>query len=243
MLPADTAPEPVPHHVWEAAIAATPPVATPVPPGARLLVVAAHPDDETIGAGRLIASHDGPVQCVTLTAGERCVGDAEEGNAVAEERLAEWRCALRELGAEPLETQRWPDGELADHVREASAALAAEAAGADAILAPWEHDPHPDHEAAARIAARLADAAGVPLIHYLVWTPYWLTPAEAAAGGDRLIRIQTDDASERAREAALACFPSQTRPRPPARAAVVPASLLERHAEQLLMEVQVRALP
>ena len=42
----------------------------------RLVVVAAHPNDETIGAGRLVAAWSrslGPVTAVLATAGERCV--------------------------------------------------------------------------------------------------------------------------------------------------------------------------
>jgi LmbE family N-acetylglucosaminyl deacetylase len=185
--PADTAPPPVPAVLWHQAAAEAPvgPTGSELPSGAALLVVAAHPDDEAIGAGRLLADHDGPVRCLTLTAGERCHGSGTDTGQVARTRLREWREALAVLGATPLETPRWPDGRLADHEQEAAEALSALAAEAGAVLAPWRHDPHPDHEAAGRIAAAAARRAGVPCWSYLVWTPYWLSPADARRGRGR----------------------------------------------------------
>jgi LmbE family N-acetylglucosaminyl deacetylase len=44
------------------------------------------------------------------------------------------------------------------------------------VLAPTPHDRHPDHEAAATIARRVAAAIGAPCLSYLTWA--WLTPPE-----------------------------------------------------------------
>nr|NLD41164.1 hypothetical protein [Actinomycetales bacterium] len=236
MLPADTAPEPAPALAWERTINAAEGAQNPLLRGTRLLVVSAHPDDETIGAGRLIAAHDGPVQCVTLTAGERCFGEMSDQESVAAERLAEWEAALIIMGAEPIETPRWPDGELGAHVSEAAAALSEAASEADVILAPWEHDPHPDHEAAARIARHAGAAAGIRTLNYVVWTPYWMYPAEVAARGALIVPVETDVRSEATWRRALESFRSQTAPRPPAKRALVPPELISRHATQLLVE-------
>lgn len=239
MLPADTAPEPVDPLVWELAVGAEEPGPNPIPPGATVLVVSAHPDDETIGAGRLIADHDGPVRCITLTAGESCFGTGgtrSEREAVGEERIAEWEKAVAALGAEPVHTERWPDGELDEHVHGAVSALVDVLMDVEVVLAPWAHDPHPDHEAAARIGANLAAAAGVPLVSYLVWTPYWKSPAEAAALGGTFWVVPTSPEADEAREAAMAHYTSQTEARPPASKPVVPKSLVSRHAWQLLAE-------
>lgn len=232
-LPADTAPAPVPWATWESAIASAP-RSPGLPAGATVLCIAAHPDDETIGAGRLLAAHDGPVRAVTLTAGERCFGDGEPTDLVARERLDEWAAALRILGVEPLDTKRWPDGELRLHEDEATQHLMALVGDAGLVVAPWRHDPHPDHEAAGRIAARVADLAELPLLSYPVWAPYWLEP-ERLSPGHRLAVVPTDHPAGTARDEALRCFPSQIRPRPPAQAAVVPAELLQRHPLQLLI--------
>jgi LmbE family N-acetylglucosaminyl deacetylase len=235
--PADTAPPPVPAARWHRAAAEAPvaPADSVLPAGASLLVVAAHPDDEAIGAGRLLADHDGPVRCLTLTAGERCHGAGADTGQVARTRLREWREALAVLGATPLETPRWPDGRLADHEQEAAEALAALAADADAVLAPWRHDPHPDHEAAGRIGAAAARRAGVPCWSYLVWTPYWLSPADVAARGAAVVGHRTSERAERLWREALACHRSQVAAWPPARRPVVPAELLDRHARQFLV--------
>lgn len=96
--------------------------------GTRLLVVAPHPDDETIGAGGLIQrvlERHGHVDVVLLTAGDGYVEAVrhETGElqprpidyfAYGERRLAEARAALRTLGRTRirLELLGFPDGGL-----------------------------------------------------------------------------------------------------------------------------------
>lgn len=236
--PADTAPEPVPFTAWHRAVSAAP-LTSALPQDAALLVIAAHPDDEAIGVGRLLADHPGPVRCVTLTAGERCHGVGADLQQVARTRLGEWSEALTVLGAEPVESPRWPDGGLSGHELEAVEALAELVTAADTLLAPWPHDPHPDHEAAGRIGAEVAARTGVPLWEYLVWTPYWLSPEDLAGHGAELLVHPTTERAERSWRAALACHRSQVTARPPALQPVVPPALVDRHVRQLL----VRPLP
>ncbi|MGM7668602.1 PIG-L deacetylase family protein [Microbacterium sp. A93] len=232
--PADTAPAPVSFAEWHRAATDAPP-APVLPPDASLLVIAAHPDDEAIGAGRLLADHRGLVRCVTLTAGEHCHGEDADAGQVSRLRLREWAEALAVLGAEPVETTRWPDGGLSGHEDEATEALAGLATGVDFLLAPWQHDPHPDHEAAGRIGASLARRTGLPLWAYLVWTPYWLTPEDLARRGAGLLTHPTSERAERLWREALDCHHSQLTAQPPASHPVVPAALLDRHDRQLLI--------
>lgn len=232
--PADAAPPPAPAAAWQRAAAGAP-LAPKVPPHASLLVIAAHPDDETIGAGRLLADHPGPVRCVTLTAGERCHGDGADRSRVSRIRLREWAEALAVLGAEPVETPRWPDAGLSAHERAATEALAGLIASSDTVLAPWRHDPHPDHEAAGRIAAAAAARAGAPLWSYCVWTPYWLAPTDLAGHGAQLLRYPTTERAQTRWWEALARHRSQVLAQPPASQPVVPAALLARHDHQLLI--------
>jgi LmbE family N-acetylglucosaminyl deacetylase len=51
-----------------------------------------------------------------------------------------------------------------------------------AILAPWRHDPHCDHEAASLVAAVVAKAVGIRHIAYPVWG--WTLSDDTAIPGD-----------------------------------------------------------
>lgn len=233
--PADTAPPPVPWPAWETYLSDATVEPRPLPARASVLTIGAHPDDETIGVARLLADHDGPVRCVTLTAGEGCFGPEADTDEVRAVRLAEWSLALTHLGAAACSSPRWPDGSLDTVEREATDALFPLAAGADMVLAPWRHDPHPDHRTAGRIAARVARRAGLPLREYVVWTPYWLGPDDVADLGASLNVCPTSRRAVERRRAALDCFESQVLPRSPALAAVVPPELILRHPVQLLL--------
>ncbi|MFI5395032.1 MAG: PIG-L deacetylase family protein [Candidatus Binatia bacterium] len=112
-----------------ASVAATVPAALDVAAGERLLVVAPHPDDETLGAGGLIQrvlERGGTVRIVLVTAGDGYVEAVvhETGLprprpsqyiAYGERRLREARAAVRELGSDRMRLQvlGFPDGGLA----------------------------------------------------------------------------------------------------------------------------------
>jgi LmbE family N-acetylglucosaminyl deacetylase len=203
------------------------------------VVVGAHPDDETIGAGRLVAEWAravGPVLALTLTAGEACldeVGVVEPG--LAERRLREWADAVRLLGATPGSCAGLPDGALAGHVDEAAAVLAATTGPGDALLVPWRHDPHPDHAAAGRAAAVAARQRGSALLEYPVWAPYWMRPDEVTESGGTCTVVRTGPAADSRRRVALAAYRSQREPLAPGLGPVVPPLLLEHHHAQLLV--------
>jgi LmbE family N-acetylglucosaminyl deacetylase len=158
----------------------------------RLLVVAPHPDDETIATGLLIQqvrAAGGEIGIVLLTGGDNNpwpqrwlerrvrIGDADR-RRWGQRRHAEMLQALQRLGlpASALESMGWPDMGLSDCLLQsggAAVSLLAAAIGRfrpDLIALPSIDDRHPDH-GAAHVLVRLA-LAGQPdsprLLTYLV---------------------------------------------------------------------------
>jgi LmbE family N-acetylglucosaminyl deacetylase len=123
----------------------------------RLLVLAPHPDDETLGCGGLIllARRAGmPVLIVFLTDGGAShpgLVPREEMAAVRRREAAE---AATRLEVPDFEICGFPDGRLRAHGREVVAAVAraVERFAPSAAFAPLPRDRHADHEAAAAIA-------------------------------------------------------------------------------------------
>lgn len=228
-------PPPVPWEPWVAALSVAP-SPTPVTADARLVVVSAHPDDETIGAGRLLSLHAGEILAVSLSRGEHCFASSDvDPNDLGFTRLAEWRVAVAELGCRTHESREyWPDGVLGQHVAAISDFLAEIVRPADVLVATWRHDPHPDHVAVGWAAAAVAESRHLQLVEYPVWAPYWMSPEDVRDTGDMLIPVRTSDAASAARERALRHYTSQLEPFRPRWAPVVPAELVLRHPEQLI---------
>lgn len=165
-----------------------------------LLVLAPHPDDESLGCGGLIAMacarrHDVHVAILTDGAASHPGSVAWPPARLRARRQQEARTATRLLGlAEDRVLFLGVPDSRAPHDDAGLAALAARvlpmlaARGIGTICAPWRHDPHGDHVAAARLAATAAARLG--LVHYAfpVWA--WTVPDEGdlppAPAGARL---------------------------------------------------------
>jgi len=179
------------------------------------VVVAAHPDDEVLGAGGLIsvlAASRARLRLVAVTDGERSHRGRAAPAALARRRTAETFAALRALGARAAEVVRlqMPDTRLASREDELTAALTPLIAGFDMCLAPWERDMHPDHEAAGRAARR---AGPRHLYYYPVWMWHWASPADPRVPWDRALRIPLPPRAAARKRAAISCFSSQTQDR------------------------------
>lgn len=142
----------------------------------RVLVIAPHPDDESIGCGGAICWHvenKARVRVIFLTSGERGVPDASPSEAGAV-REAEARAASELLGVERTEFFRAPDSKL-----RVTRALRDRLAGyldgwaPDRIYVTHRHERHADHRAAARlVVAAIAQARVRPEVRtFEVWTP------------------------------------------------------------------------
>ena len=176
------------------------------------VIVAAHPDDEVLGAGGLIsmlAASRARLRLVAVTDGERSHQGHASPASLARRRTAETNAALRALGARGAEVIRLglPDSGLADREDELAAALAPLVAGFDLCLAPWDRDLHPDHEAAGRAARGAATGA---FYCFPVWMWHWAFPADPRVPWDRALRVPLPPRIVSRKRAAITRFASQT---------------------------------
>ncbi|MGN6634119.1 MAG: PIG-L family deacetylase [Oryzihumus sp.] len=184
----------------------------------HVVVVAAHPDDESLGCGGLIAEaarRGLAVDVVVATLGEA----SHPGSpTVTPKRLAQWRAgevvvAVRQLAPQArVHLLRLPDGQLSDHVATVRDAVVSHATPGCWVLAPWVGDGHPDHSAAAAGASEAASAVGATSLEYPVWAWHWATPADPRVPWGQLVRLPLDAAVRDRKRKALAAHRSQTQP-------------------------------
>ena len=151
-----------------------------------LLVLAPHADDESLGCGGLIAQAVAagvPVHVAVLTDGSKSHPNSLTYPAprLAALRQREAADAVAILGVAPerLCFLGYPDTAAprsGRRLRAAADRLAALARqrGIGTLVASWRHDPHCDHLAAHRIAARASRQAGLRHLSYAVWG--WTLP-------------------------------------------------------------------
>lgn len=148
----------------------------------RLIVVSAHPDDETLGAAGLIARLHGrgiPIELIVASDGERSHPHRRTTGAAAlgHRRRKELVAATAHLA--PRSTIRWlgrPDGKLAAHcgdLVDAIGRVLGTTASNTLVAAPWRADGHPDHEAVAQAAEQAAEGSGAAVIEFPIWAWLW----------------------------------------------------------------------
>ncbi len=164
------------------------------------LVVAPHPDDESLGCGGLLAllgDAGVDVRAILVTDGAASHPRSTRYDAAARRALRdrEWLRALACLGLRDGAANRLgcPDGAVpvAGDPRfaplRADLQVVLEAIAPQLVLLPWRRDPHPDHRAShALVRAALAEGALRPrCLEYIVWTgerataDEWPRPGEA----------------------------------------------------------------
>jgi LmbE family N-acetylglucosaminyl deacetylase/SAM-dependent methyltransferase len=173
--------------------------------------------------------------------------DAAGRRNLARVRRAELAAALRAqgLGDVPVHWLGLPDSGLDGCGPELRATLTPLLAGADAYLAPWTGDPHPDHRAAGSAAA---DAAPVTAHGwaYPIWMWAWLTPDDPAVPWERAYLLTLGQPSLAAKRAGIAAFASQVGTGPDGSPPVLDRAMLahtERPAELLFRVPHTRSAP
>jgi LmbE family N-acetylglucosaminyl deacetylase/SAM-dependent methyltransferase len=205
---------------------------------ARLVVLAAHPDDETLGAGGLIstAALQGiPVTVIVATNGEASHPRSPSHTPadLATIRRVEVVAAVRALAADArVRLLDLPDGDLGQHRNsleeaiweemlrrpgrgeaDSTADAPAPAGEATWLVAPWREDGHPDHDAAGAAADLVAGRTGARLLEYPIWAWHWSTPTDAIWPGEGAAmsrwRLPLDEPVAAVKRTALAAHRSQ----------------------------------
>jgi LmbE family N-acetylglucosaminyl deacetylase len=185
------------------------------------IVVAPHPDDESLACGGLLAEACGQRLRGTVIIVSDGVGSHPNSKAYPPERLRslrqeEAKQAGAELGLKPKDmlflglSDRFvsSEGEVAERAISAIADCARDI-GAKSIFVSWRHDPHCDHEASYRIARAVQRSSGeLRLFEYVVWghTLPPLTEVDPIGG----FRIQVDQKALEKKRRAIAAHRSQT---------------------------------
>jgi LmbE family N-acetylglucosaminyl deacetylase/SAM-dependent methyltransferase len=211
----DAADAGTPEEAWAAYRAALPELDTG--PLQRLVVAAAHPDDETLMAGGLIAHASArglPVVVVLASSGEGSHPSSPTWTpeALAAEREREVAAAVGRLAPEArLVPLRLPDGALAEHEAAIAEALVAELEPGDTVVSTWSGDQHPDHAAVARAAAAAAVQRDAVHLQAPIWLWHWGDPGETAALPEAA-RFDLDPSALAAKREAIALHTTQVEP-------------------------------
>jgi LmbE family N-acetylglucosaminyl deacetylase len=197
----------------------------------RFVVLAAHPDDESLGAGGLLSllhSSGAGIDVLLCTAGEASHPDSTTmtPEQLAAVRIEEFGSAMQVLGL----AGHWrflglPDGRLKERKAEITAQLRetinrppgnpphSVPSGQPqqlAIVAPYRADGHADHDAVGSAAAQVAFEDGHALLEYPIWYWLWASPEDPAWRS--WARLPLDSEQQAAKTAAMGTHASQTRP-------------------------------
>ncbi|QIL76954.1 PIG-L deacetylase family protein [Hymenobacter sp. HDW8] len=162
------------------------------------VVIAPHPDDESLGCGGLLAllcQAQVPVTAILVTDGTMSHPNSQKYPPAARRQLreTEFEAALLALGLTTApHYMGLPDGnvpvagaagfeaaveQLRMHIRQLSPTT---------ILVPWRRDPHPDHRATSQLVrAALAQLPTPPrLLEYVVWAWERAAPLDLPQPGE-----------------------------------------------------------
>jgi len=204
-----------------------------VPPGARVVVVAPHPDDEILACGGLLQLADRAPLLVAVTDGEASHpgSPAWPPERLRATRPDETRAALACLGIERPVMLRLgiADGGVTAAEADLAQRLGQVLEAGDVVVTTWRYDGHPDHEATARACAAAAAQCGARLLEAPVWGWHWSAPEDGAMPLAQARKLVLPPEVQARKRAAMACFQSQVLPDPSrGAAAVVSAPALAR---------------
>jgi LmbE family N-acetylglucosaminyl deacetylase/protein-L-isoaspartate O-methyltransferase len=190
-----------------------------------LLVVAAHPDDETLGASGLVqrvSAAGGRVVVIIATDGEGSHPESptHSRNQLAVRRRAEVTDAIRLLAPDAaIFFLGLADGMLRENVDILETALAdildtrgiaatrrgtrSARAERSLVLAPWSGDGHRDHRIVAETVGRLCETRGLTHRGYPIWAWHWAEPDDLPWDRMRSLRLSELETETKARAIGL----------------------------------------
>ncbi|MFJ4159935.1 PIG-L family deacetylase [Microbacterium testaceum] len=183
----------------------------------RVIVVAAHPDDESLGAAGLLAGATARgirVEIMIVTDGEGSHPDSPTHSpaTLGLVRRREAAAAVQALGvAHAPRFLGLPDGGTDAHRDDIAAALheRLDDAGDDRVLvlSPWCGDGHRDHRVVGEVVEEVCARRGVRSRAFPIWLWHWGSPGDVP--WDRAERVALDDAARDAKARALRAHESQ----------------------------------
>lgn len=212
------------------------------PEHCRVVVVAPHPDDEILGVGGMLAQLTERHHEILLLAatdgtashpGSATWTPAKLGAARPRETVEALR--IQGVDAELLRLGL-PDGAVADLEEMLTRHLTEMVQAADIVLATWQKDAHPDHEAVGRAAAAACAATGATLFELPIWMWHWAAPGDTRVPWERAVRVPMSAEIAARKAAAVRAFVSQVAPDP---ALEIGAVLPPPHLERLLRSFEV----
>jgi LmbE family N-acetylglucosaminyl deacetylase len=216
-----------PETSWEAALRDAPLLSLS---GSAIVIVSPHPDDEILGAGGLIrsaacAGHE--VAVLSVTDGEAAYPDWEGLDKI---RRRELRDALSILVPQTVSTRHLsiPDGKVDENRAVLFDAIDRQLSGNTLLIAPYEHDGHPDHDATGEVCREVARLRKVTLWRYPIWAWHHCFPERFSH--QPLGRFMLDEVTREAKARAMSCFTSQMRPL--GREPIVPTHVLQYFARR-----------
>ncbi|WP_078308438.1 MULTISPECIES: PIG-L family deacetylase [unclassified Mycobacterium] len=201
-----------------------------------LVLVAPHPDDETLGFGSaasLLRARGVDVVVVSVSDGGGAYPglSSRERRWLERDRRAELLCATDILGLDPPVRLGLADGALAECEEEMSGRLVEILVAARPgvwCAATWRGDGHPDHEAVGRAAAAAASRTGAVLLEYPVWMWHWAVPDDNEVPWHQLCTVPRDHTSFGLKQQATNAFRTQLCPRKPDEEAILPPHVVNR---------------
>lgn len=201
-----------------------------------LVVVAPHPDDETLGFGgaaNAAAARGVDVHTVIASDGGAAWPgvSGHERSALERARRRESRRAAVRLGLRWPTFLGFPDGGLAEHefrLADVLTGILEVRAPGTWCAATWRGDGHPDHEAVGRAASVATGRTGAVLLEYPIWMWHWGRPGDSTVPWQRTLRVDLDYVAAQRKKHAIAAFRSQIEPAAAGRDPILPPHVLAR---------------